>query len=148
MKFSKTKRNTIISRYKGKESKYPYFFYEEDPSAEEYSKFVTDELYADGNVQWYYIVDNSTIVGLCALKEEGEELWIKFIEISTSSQGHGYGAEAVNYIIDKTDKRIIRLYPKNTELGNGFYKQLGFKWLGDSEEMYYLNWGDEPSATE
>ena len=36
-------------------------------------------------------------------------------------------------IIENTNKRIIRLYPKDTELGNNFYKQFGFKWFGNNE---------------
>ena len=146
MKFVNTKRSAVVSRFKGKEFKYPYFFYEEDPYAEEYSKFVLDDLYADGNVDWYYIVNNNVIVGVCALLEDGEELWIKFLEIDQNHKGEGLGSEAVDYIINASGKQVIRLFPKNEELGDKFYKCLGFKWFGDGE-MYYLNWGEAPNAT-
>ena len=60
-------------------------------------------------------------------------------------RGQGWGSEFISYIIENTNKRIIWLYPKNTELGNNFYKQFGFKWFGNSK-MYYLNWGESPDA--
>ena len=139
MTLVKTKRDSIIKRFKDKEAKYPYFFYEEDPYETEYSKFVEDELYSDDNVTWYYITDENSIKGICALEEQSDEVWIKFLEISTTVRGQGWGSEFISYIIENTNKRIIRLYPKDTELGNNFYKQFGFKWFGNSE-MYYLNW--------
>ena len=145
MKLVPKKRAAIVSRYKDRSENYPYFFYEEDPEETEYSKFITDDLYSDDNVKWHYIVDDSTIVGICALAEEKDELWIKFIEISKRYQGNGYGSEAINYIIDKTDKRLIRLFPKDENVGTNFYQKLGFKWLSD-DEMYFLNWGPEPNA--
>ena len=145
MTLVKTKRDSIIKRFKDKEAKYPYFFYEEDPYETEYSKFVEDELYSDDNVTWYYITDENSIKGICALEEQSDEVWIKFLEISTTVRGQGRGSEFISYIIENTNKRIIRLYPKDTELGNNFYKQFGFKWFGNSE-MYYLNWGESPNA--
>lgn len=145
MTLVKTKRDSIIKRFKDKEAKYPYFFYEEDPYGSEYSKFVEDELYSDDNVTWYYITDEGSIKGICALEEQDDEVWIKFLEISTAARGQGWGSEFIDYLIESTNKRIIRLYPKDTELGNSFYKRLGFKWLGD-DEMYYLNWGESPNA--
>ena len=145
MTLIKTKRDSIIKRFKDKEAKYPYFFYEEDPYESEYSKFVEDELYSDDNVTWYYITDEGSIKGICALEEQGDEVWVKFLEISAAARGQGWGSEFIDYLIESTDKRIIRLYPKDTELGNSFYKRLGFKWLGD-DEMYYLNWGESPDA--
>lgn len=145
MTLVKTKRDSIIKRFKDKEAKYPYFFYEEDPYETEYSKFVEDELYSDDNVTWYYITDENSIKGICALEEQSDEVWIKFLEISTTVRGQGWGSEFISYIIENTNKRIIRLYPKDTELGNNFYKQFGFKWFGNSE-MYYLNWGESPDA--
>ena len=145
MTLVKTKRDSIIKRFKDKEAKYPYFFYEEDPYETEYSKFVEDELYSDDNVTWYYITDENSIKGICALEEQSDEVWIKFLEISTTVRGQGWGSEFISYIIENTNKRIIRLYPKDTELGNNFYKQFGFKWFGNSE-MYYLNWGESPNA--
>ena len=145
MTLIKTKRDSIIKRFKDKETKYPYFFYEEDPYETEYSKFVEDELYSDDNATWYYITDEGSIKGICALEEQDDEVWVKFLEISAAARGQGWGSEFIDYLIESTDKRIIRLYPKDTELGNSFYKQLGFKWLGDNE-MYYLNWGESPDA--
>ena len=145
MTLVKTKRNSIISRFKNKEVRYPYFFYEEDPYEVEYSKFVDDECYSDDNVTWYYITDENSIKGICALVEQNDEVWIKFLEISTTVRGQGWGSEFIDYIIENTNKRIIQLYPKDTELGNNFYKQFGFKWFGNSE-MYYLNWGESPDA--
>ena len=145
MTLVKTKRDSIIKRFKDKEAKYPYFFYEEDPYETEYSKFVEDELYSDDNVTWYYITDENSIKGICALENQNDEVWIKFLEISTTVRGQGWGSEFISYIIENTNKRIIRLYPKDTELGNSFYKQFGFKWFGNSE-MYYLNWGESPNA--
>ena len=145
MTLVKTKRDSIIKRFKDKEAKYPYFFYEEDPYETEYSKFVEDELYSDDNVTWYYITDENSIKGICALENQNDEVWIKFLEISTTARGQGWGSEFISYIIENTNKRIIRLYPKDTELGNSFYKQFGFKWFGNSE-MYYLNWGESPNA--
>ena len=145
MTLVKTKRDSIIKRFKDKEAKYPYFFYEEDPYETEYSKFIEDELYSDDNVTWYYITDENSIKGICALENQNDEVWIKFLEISTTARGQGWGSEFISYIIENTNKRIIRLYPKDTELGNNFYKQFGFKWFGNSE-MYYLNWGESPNA--
>ena len=145
MTLVKTKRDSIIKRFKDKEAKYPYFFYEEDPYETEYSKFIEDELYSDDNVTWYYITDENSIKGICALENQNDEVWIKFLEISTTARGQGWGSEFISYIIENTNKRIIRLYPKDTELGNSFYKQFGFKWFGNSE-MYYLNWGESPNA--
>ena len=145
MTLIKTKRDSIIKRFKDKEAKYPYFFYEEDPYETEYSKFVEDELYSDDNVTWYYITDENSIKGICALEDQNDEVWIKFLEISTTVRGQGWGSEFISYIIENTNKRIIRLYPKDAELGNNFYKQFGFKWFGNSE-MYYLNWGESPNA--
>ena len=144
MTLVKTKRDSIIKRFKDKEAKYPYFFYE-DPYETEYSKFVEDELYSDDSVTWYYITDEGSIKGICALEEQDDEIWIKFLEISTAARGQGWGSEFIDYLIESTDKRIIRLYPKDTELGNSFYKRLGFKWIGN-DEMYYLNWGESPDA--
>ena len=146
MTLVKTKRDSIISRFKNQEVKYPYFFYEEDPYEVKYSKFADDECYSDDNVTWYYITDENFIKGICALKEQNDEVWIKFLEISTTARGQGWGSEFISYIIENTNKRIIRLYPKDTELGNNFYKQFGFKWFGNNE-MYYLNWGESPDAT-
>ena len=145
MTLVKTKRDSIIKRFKDKEAKYPYFFYEEDPYETEYSKFIEDELYSDDNVTWYYITDENSIKGICALENQNDEVWIKFLEISTTARGQGWGSEFISYIIENTNERIIRLYPKDTELGNSFYKQFGFKWFGNSE-MYYLNWGESPNA--
>lgn len=145
MTLVKTKRDSIISRFKNQEVKYPYFFYEEDPYEVKYSKFADDECYSDDNVTWYYITDENFIKGICALKEQNDEVWIKFLEISTTARGQGWGSEFISYIIENTNKRIIRLYPKDTELGNNFYKQFGFKWFGNNE-MYYLNWGESPDA--
>lgn len=145
MTLVKTKRDSIISRFKNQEVKYPYFFYEEDPYEVKYSKFADDECYSDNNVTWYYITDENFIKGICALKEQNDEVWIKFLEISTTARGQGWGSEFISYIIENTNKRIIRLYPKDTELGNNFYKQFGFKWFGNNE-MYYLNWGESPDA--
>lgn len=145
MTLVKTKRDSIISRFKNQEVKYPYFFYEEDPYEVKYSKFADDECYSDDNVTWYYITDENSIKGICALEEQNDEVWIKFLEISTTARGQGWGSEFISYIIENTNKRIIRLYPKDTELGNNFYKQFGFKWFGNSE-MYYLNWGESPDA--
>lgn len=145
MTLVKTKRDSIISRFKNQEVKYPYFFYEEDPYEVKYSKFADDECYSDDNVTWYYITDENSIKGICALEEQDDEVWIKFLEISTTARGQGWGSEFIDYIIENTNKRIIRLYPKDTELGNNFYKQFGFKWFGNNE-MYYLNWGESPDA--
>ena len=145
MTHKKTKRDSIIERFEDKEDKYPYFFYEEDPYEAGYSKFVEDEVYSDDSVTWYYIIDDGSIKGICALEEQGDELWIKFLEISATIRGQGWGSEFIDCLIEKTNKRIIRLYPKNTELGDSFYKPLGFKWLGNNE-MYYLNWGELPNA--
>ena len=145
MTLVKTKRDSIISRFKNQEVKYPYFFYEENPYEVEYSKFADDECYSDDNVTWYYITDENSIKGICALKEQNDEVWIKFLEISTTARGQGWGSEFIDYIIENTNKRIIRLYPKDTKLGNNFYKQFGFKWFGNNE-MYYLNWGESPDA--
>lgn len=145
MTLVKTKRDSIISRFKNQEVKYPYFFYEEDPYEVKYSKFADDECYSDDNVTWYYITDENSIKGICALEEQNDEVWIKFLEISATARGQGWGSEFISYIIENTNKRIIRLYPKDTELGNNFYKQFGFKWFGNSE-MYYLNWGESPDA--
>ena len=145
MTLKKTKRDFIIERFEDKEDKYPYFFYEEDPYEAGYSKFVEDEAYSDDSVTWYYIVDDDSIKGICALEEQGDELWIKFLEISATIRGQGWGSEFIDCLIEKTNKRIIRLYPKNTELGDSFYKPLGFKWLRNNE-MYYLNWGELPNA--
>ena len=145
MTLVKTKRDSIISRFKNQEVKYPYFFYEEDPYEVKYSKFADDECYSDDNVTWYYITDENSIKGICALEEQNDEVWIKFLEISTTARGQGWGSEFISYIIENTNKRIIRLYPKDTELGNNFYKQFGFKWFGNNE-MYYLNWGESPDA--
>lgn len=146
MTLKKTKRDFIIKRFEDKKAKYPYFFYEEDPYKTEYSKFIEDELYSDNSVTWYYITDDSSIKGICALEEQNEEVWIKFLEISVMARRQGWGSEFIDYLIESTDKRIIRLYPKNIELGDNFYKQLGFKWIGD-HEMCYLNWGKSPDAT-
>ncbi len=145
MTLIKTKRGSIINRFENKKEKYPYFFYEEDPYETEYSKFVEDELYSDDNVTWYYITDTGFIKGICALEEQGDEIWIRFLEISAMDRGQSWGSEFIDYLIETTDKRIIRLYPKDTELGNSFYKRLGFKWVKD-DEMYYLNWGESPDA--
>ena len=145
MTLIKTKRDFIIKRFKDKEAKYPYFFYEEYLYETEYSKFVEDELYSDDNVTWYYITDEGSIKGICALEEQDDEVWVKFLEISAAARGQGWGSEFIDYLIESTDKHIIRLYPKDTELGNSFYKRLGFRWLGD-DEMYYLNWGESPDA--
>lgn len=145
MTLIKTKRNSIIKRFENKKEKYPYFFYEEDPYETEYSKFVEDELYSDDNATWYYITDAGSIKGICALEEQGDEVWIRFLEISAGTRGQSWGSEFLDYLIETTDKRIIRLYPKDTELGNSFYKRLGFKWVKD-DEMYYLNWGESPDA--
>ena len=98
-----------------------------------------------GEYNIHYIIDDGSIKGICALEEQGDELWIKFLEISATIRGQGWGSEFIDCLIEKTNKRIIRLYPKNTELGDSFYKPLGFKWLGNNE-MYYLNWGELPNA--
>ena len=87
MTLKKTKRDSIIERFEDKEDKYPYFFYEEGPYEAEYSKFVEDEAYSDDSVTWYYIVDDNSIKGICALEEQGDELWIKFLEISSAIRG-------------------------------------------------------------
>lgn len=146
MILKKTKRDFIIERFEDKKEKYPYFFYEESPYETEYSKFVDDELYSDDNVTWYYIVDDGSIKGICALEKHNDEILIKFLEISATARGQGWGSEFIDYLIENTDKRVIRLYPKNTELGDSFYKPLGFKWL-ENNEMCYLNWGELPNAT-
>lgn len=134
-----TKRDFIFDRFFEKKNNYEYFYYEEDPTVENdielfgYSKFACDAAYEDGEVQWNYIVKNNKILGITALKKDGDNLKIKFLEINSKLRGRGFGAETIEYfkaLKDNKKYKAILLYPKDEEVAEHFYKPLGFKENG------------------
>lgn len=134
-----TKRDIIFDRFFDKKNNYEYFYYEEDPTIEcdielfGYSKFACDAAYEDGEVQWNYIVKDHKILGITAIKNDGDNLNIKFLEINSKLRGRGFGAETIEYfkaLKDNNHYKAILLYPKDEEVAEYFYKPLGFKEKG------------------
>lgn len=134
-----TKRDFIFDRFFEKKNNYEYFYYEEDPTVESdielfgYSKFACDAAYGDGEVQWNYIVKDHKILGITAIKKDGDNLKIKFLEINSKLRGRGLGAETIEYfkaLKDNKKYKAILLYPKDEEVAEHFYKPLGFKENG------------------
>ena len=134
-----TKRDFIFDRFFEKKNNYEYFYYEEDPTVENdielfgYSKFTCDASYEDGEVQWNYIIKDHRILGITAVKNDGDNLKIKFLEINSKLRGRGFGAETIEYfkaLKDNKKYKAILLYPKDEEVAEHFYKPLGFKENG------------------
>lgn len=134
-----TKRDFIFDRFFDKKNNYEYFYYEEDPTVESdtelfgYSKFACDASYEDGEVQWNYIIKDHRILGITAVKNDGDNLKIKFLEINSKLRGRGFGAETIEYfkaLKDNKKYKAILLYPKDEEVAEHFYKPLGFKENG------------------
>jgi len=134
-----TKRDIIFDRFFEKKSNYRYFYYEEDSTVENdielfgYSKFACDAAYEDGEVQWNYIVENNKILGITAIKSDGSNLRVKFLEINSKLRGRGFGAETIEYfkaLKDNNKYKAILLYPKDDDVAENFYKPLGFRENG------------------
>ena len=139
------KEQRLVEEFRMREELYgndmldEYFYYEEDPTVESdielfgYSKFACDAAYEDGEVQWNYIVKNNKILGITAIKKDGDNLKIKFLEINSKLRGRGFGAETIEYfkaLKDNKKYKAILLYPKDEEVAEHFYKPLGFKENG------------------
>ena len=134
-----TKRDIIFDRFFEKKNNYRYFYYEEDSTVENdielfgYSKFACDAAYEDGEVQWNYIVKDHKILGITAIKKDGDNLRVKFLEINSKLRGRGFGAETVEYfkaLKDNNKYKAVLLYPKDDDVAENFYKPLGFKEHG------------------
>ena len=139
-----TTRDFIFDRFFDKKNNYEYFYYEEDPIIEcdielfGYSKFVCDAAYDDDEVQWNYIIKDHKILGITAIKNDGDNLEIKFLEINSKFRGRGFGVETIEYfkaLKDNKKYKAILLYPKDEEIAEHFYKPLGFKENG--KELIY-----------
>ena len=120
-----TKRDIIFDRFFEKKNNYEYFYYEEDPTVEcdielfGYSKFACDAAYEDDEVQWNYIVKDHKILGITAIKNDDDNLKIKFLEINSKFRGHGFGSETIEYfksLKDNNQYKAILLYPKDKEV--------------------------------
>ena len=139
-----TTRDFIFDRFFDKKNNYEYFYYEEDPIIEcdielfGYSKFVCDAAYDDDEVQWNYIIKDHKILGITAIKNDGDNLEIKFLEINSKFRGRGFEVETIEYfkaLKDNKKYKAILLYPKDEEIAEHFYKPLGFKENG--KELIY-----------
>ena len=72
-------------------------------------------------------------LGITAIKKDGDNLKIKFLEINSKLRGRGFGAETIEYfkaLKDDKKYKAILLYPKDEEVAEHFYKPLGFKENG------------------
>lgn len=141
-----TKRDTIFERFFNQQQNYRYFYFEEDYMTEDdvelfgYSKFTCDAAYDDEEVNWNYIIGDGRIFGIIALKNEDENLKIKFLEIKETLKNRGLGTQTIEFLKDAYYGKAnsIILYPKNKEVAEGFYKPLGFKDYGKEELVYSL----------
>lgn len=83
------------------------------------------------------VLVNGTSIGLIAVEERGEDVWLDEIQITREWRDKGIGTAIVQEIVSRTPSVRLQVLKKNVR-AQGFYQRLAFRIVGETDTHYIM----------
>jgi ribosomal protein S18 acetylase RimI-like enzyme len=93
-------------------------------------------------LSWRIISVDETDVGLLAVEDREEELWLAEIQLSRTARGRGLGSRIIEDLLDRArgGGKPLRLHVlRENHRARGLYERLGFSQIGETATHYVMH---------